>query len=70
VTGSSTDLDYTFIDSRLGPKTAVLAKDHEGVCIFVNDDASADALEGLKAAGVKFIALRCAGFNNVSDHLL
>jgi D-lactate dehydrogenase len=35
------------------------------VCIFVNDDGSRPVLEELKAHGVKYIALRCAGFNNV-----
>ncbi|VFS92644.1 D-lactate dehydrogenase [Raoultella planticola] len=34
-------------------------------CIFVNDDGSRPVLEELKAYGVKYIALRCAGFNNV-----
>lgn len=34
-------------------------------CIFVNDDGSRPVLEELKKQGVKYIALRCAGFNNV-----
>ncbi|MBT1686444.1 2-hydroxyacid dehydrogenase [Dawidia soli] len=37
----------------------------EGISLFVNDDASAPVLEALKAAGVKFIALRSAGYNHV-----
>lgn len=32
---------------------------------FVNDDGSRPVLEELKKHGVKYIALRCAGFNNV-----
>ena len=35
------------------------------MCIFENDDGSRPVLEELKAHGVKYIALRCAGFNNV-----
>lgn len=35
------------------------------ICIFVNDDGSRPVLEELKKHGVKYIALRCAGFNNV-----
>jgi D-lactate dehydrogenase len=46
-------------------KTAKTANGCEGVCIFVNDDGSRPVLEELKKHGVKFIALRCAGFNNV-----
>ncbi|MCU1345074.1 MAG: ldhA, partial [Acidimicrobiia bacterium] len=35
------------------------------VCVFVNDDLSAPVLEGLSGLGVRYVALRCAGFNNV-----
>lgn len=37
------------------------------MCIFVNDkaDADADVLKALAGAGVRLIALRCTGFNNV-----
>ncbi|KAG8980095.1 hypothetical protein FRB90_007830, partial [Tulasnella sp. 427] len=62
---SDVKIEFTFLEPRLSAKTVALAKDHEAVCIFVNDNADAEALEGLKAVGVKFIALRCAGFNNV-----
>jgi len=39
-------------------KTAALAHDHDAVCIFVNDEGSAEALETLASLGVKYIALR------------
>lgn len=58
-------LEYTFIEALLGPMTAVLAAEHVGVCLFVNDICDAAVLEQLSALGVRFIALRCAGFNNV-----
>ncbi|MBU6402775.1 MAG: 2-hydroxyacid dehydrogenase, partial [Verrucomicrobia bacterium] len=35
------------------------------VCIFVNDRADAACLDTLARLGVKLVALRCAGFNNV-----
>ena len=54
-----------FFDFLLTEKTAKTAHDCDGVCIFVNDDGSRPVLEELKKHGVKFIALRCAGFNNV-----
>jgi len=57
--------DLEFFDFLLTEKTAKTAHDCDGVCIFVNDDGSRPVLEELKKHGVKFIALRCAGFNNV-----
>jgi len=65
VSGSANDLEFDFHDIKLDAKTAVLAKGADAICIFVNDDASADALQVLKDNGVKSIALRCAGYNNV-----
>ncbi|WP_058910227.1 2-hydroxyacid dehydrogenase [Entomohabitans teleogrylli] len=57
--------ELEFFDFLLSEKTAKTAHGCEGVCIFVNDDASRPVLEELQKQGVKFIALRCAGFNNV-----
>ncbi|KAJ3528293.1 hypothetical protein NMY22_g9469 [Coprinellus aureogranulatus] len=58
-------LEFTFIDALLDHRTTVLASGHEGICIFVNDICDAAVLEQLHALGVRFVALRCAGFNNV-----
>lgn len=49
----------------LNERTAKMAEGCDVVCIFVNDDGSRPVLEKLAKAGVKMIALRCAGFNNV-----
>lgn len=57
--------EIEFYDFLLTEKTAKTAIGCDGVCIFVNDDGSRPVLEELKKHGVKFIALRCAGFNNV-----
>lgn len=57
--------DLTFLESRMTPQTAELARGYEVVCCFVNDHLNADSLETLKRAGVRLIALRSAGFNNV-----
>ena len=57
--------ELTFLEPRLTEKTAVLAAGHEAVCCFVNDVLSADTIKGLAAQGVRLIAMRCAGFNNV-----
>lgn len=57
--------ELRFSDTRLTLETATLAKGSEAVSIFVNDNASAPVLQKLKEAGVKFLALRSAGFNHV-----
>lgn len=57
--------ELNFIQPELDEKTAVLAKDSEAVIIFVNDRADAPVLEELHRLGVKYLALRMAGFNNV-----
>ena len=51
--------------SHLNLNNVALAQDTDVVCIFVNDTADAETIGRLAAMGVKLIALRCAGFNNV-----
>ncbi|WDD96576.1 2-hydroxyacid dehydrogenase [Thalassomonas actiniarum] len=55
----------TFFETRLNAHTAVTAQGFEVVCCFVNDDLSEATIKVLKEVGVKLIALRCAGFNNL-----
>ena len=45
--------------------TASLALGTEAISLFTSDDASALILEKLKDIGIKYIALRTAGYNNV-----
>ncbi|MFN3943438.1 MAG: 2-hydroxyacid dehydrogenase [Allosphingosinicella sp.] len=54
-----------FIEARLGPGTAPLARGADAVCAFVNDALNRATLAALADAGVGLVALRCAGFNNV-----
>jgi D-lactate dehydrogenase len=54
-----------FLEPRLTQETAALADGHEAVCVFVNDDLSAEVLRALAASGVRFAALRSAGYNHV-----
>lgn len=54
-----------FLNEKLSSKTAILSEGFEAVSLFVSDDASAQILELLKKRGVKFVALRSAGFNNI-----
>ncbi|MGB3589217.1 MAG: 2-hydroxyacid dehydrogenase [Tunicatimonas sp.] len=57
--------EISYFDTGLSPSTAVLAQDHEAVCIFVNDQGNEETLKALKDQGVKLLALRSAGFNHV-----
>jgi D-lactate dehydrogenase len=57
--------ELEFFDFLLSPHTAKNAIGADAVCIFVNDEACSEVLQEFKALGVKTLALRCAGFNNV-----
>jgi D-lactate dehydrogenase len=57
--------ELTFFEPRLLPETAILAEGHKAICCFVNDQLSADVLSQIHSRGTRFIALRCAGFNQV-----
>lgn len=50
----------------LTQKTAILANGADAIAIFGNDDASAPVLEELHSYGVKYIALRSAGYNHIN----
>ena len=56
---------WRFHEFRLSAETASTARGALAVCIFVNDRVDRACIEALAAEGVKLIALRCAGFNNV-----
>ena len=57
--------DIRYFEARLTPDTYKLAEGSDAVCVFVNDDINAFVIEKLCEMGVKLIALRCAGYNNV-----
>lgn len=59
------DLEIKYFETRLNEDTVSLAAGFDAVCVFVNDVVNAAVVEKLYALGVKVIALRCAGFNNV-----
>ncbi len=54
-----------YIEARLNENTAMLSCDCDAVCAFVSDDVSAPVIDRLCRCGVKIIAMRCAGYNNV-----
>ncbi len=54
-----------YLDVPLDEQTIGLAAGNDAVCLFVNDHANAKIIEKLAEIGIKLIALRCAGFNNI-----
>ncbi|MDX1953840.1 MAG: 2-hydroxyacid dehydrogenase [Verrucomicrobiota bacterium] len=58
-------ITWRFHEFRLTSETAASATGATAVCVFVNDRVDATAIEALRQAGVRIIAMRCAGFNNV-----
>lgn len=54
-----------YFETKLNEDTAELAHGFDAVCVFVNDTVNARVIDRLTEMGVKAIALRCAGFNNV-----
>lgn len=59
------DVDLEMVEARLDATTVPLAAGADAVCVFVNDVVSGDVIHALAASGVRTVALRCAGFNNV-----
>lgn len=56
---------FRFLETKLNEDTTELAKGCDAVCVFVNDDVNKTVIERLYELGVKVIALRSAGYNNV-----
>ncbi len=57
--------NLAFLRPRLGAETMALVDNCDAVCAFVNDDLSRHVIEHLILKGVRMVALRCAGYNNV-----
>lgn len=57
--------DIRYYKGQLNMNNLVLTQGVDAVCIFVNDLADAEIIEGMAKNGVKLLALRMAGFNNV-----
>ena len=56
---------WQFHEFHLSSETAGIAAGATAVCVFVNDRLDRPCLEALHHAGVRLVALRCAGFNDV-----
>ena len=58
--------DITYFEAKLRPRTVNVTTGFDAVCAFVNDELDAEVMEQLHKNGVKLVAMRCAGYNNVN----
>ena len=65
VEANSGRFEIKFVAEALSLHTADLSKGYDAISIFANDDASAPVIQALKKNGVKYIAIRAAGYDNV-----
>ena len=63
--GAEQGVTFKYYETKLNEDTVSLAKGADGVCVFVNDTVNATVIDRLCEMGVRAVALRCAGFNNV-----
>jgi D-lactate dehydrogenase len=56
-------IDY--FQGHLNPQNAPICSGHDVLCIFVNDTLDAGIADTLAADGIRLVALRSAGYNNV-----
>ena len=62
----SEELFIKYFTVKLDESTVSLAKGFDTVIVFVNDELNEAVVKALYSYGIKLIALRCAGFNNVN----
>lgn len=58
-------IQWRFYEFRLDAETASTAAGASVACVFVNDHVDESCLKRLRDLGIRHVALRCAGFNNV-----
>ena len=63
--GAEAGVSFKYFETKLNEDTVELARDADAVCVFVNDTVNAAVIDRLVEMGVRIVALRCAGFNNV-----
>lgn len=57
--------EIKYFKGHLNMNNIVLTQGADVVCVFVNDTVNADVIKAMAENGVKLLALRCAGYNNV-----
>lgn len=64
--GKDYNIEMKFLKEKLNEETVDLSKGYEVVCAFTNDTINKNVIDVMAENGVKLLAMRCAGFNNVS----
>ena len=64
--GKNYNYEMSFFKSRLSLENVHLTKGYDVVCAFTNDDIGKETIDAMAENGVRLLAMRCAGFNNVS----
>ena len=62
---NESEIEISYFETKLNEDTVKLSEGYDVVCVFVNDTVSKNVIDSLCNNGVKLIALRCAGYNNV-----
>ncbi|QNE66916.1 2-hydroxyacid dehydrogenase [Fusobacterium hwasookii] len=64
--GKNYNFEMSLFKSKLSLENVNLTKEYDVVCAFTNDDIGKETIDAMAENGVKLLAMRCAGFNNVS----
>lgn len=59
------DIECKYYDTHLTEDTVGLCEGFDVVCVFVNDQVNNRIIDRLQSYGIKLLAMRCAGYNNV-----
>ncbi|MBN1500380.1 MAG: 2-hydroxyacid dehydrogenase [Spirochaetes bacterium] len=59
------NIEIKYFKDRLTEESVKLAEGYDAVCVFVKDDVNENVINTLHKYGIRLIALRCAGYNNV-----
>lgn len=60
------EFEIKFFETGLTEDTVNLAVGFDAVCVFVNDSIDETLIDALVGCGIRLIALRCAGYNNIN----
>lgn len=63
--GKDINIHFKFFETKLNEDTVDLATGFDVICTFVNDTVNKKVIDCMYKRGIKVLALRCAGFNNV-----
>ena len=63
--GREYGVEFKYFETKLNEDTVELAQGYDGVCAFVNDTINDAVIDRLQELGVRVLAMRCAGYNNV-----